>query len=185
MQCNNTTTIIIALAILACAGSALADEPQSPLAKGRTLKLPEPNATPTPGEGEIIDAQRLAELANGGRIAAVSVDGNPASGRDEAPKTKARGRSYWRSQYRKQRDRVTALDTRARDLDEQERSLNRQWLTAGSAESRAAVDHRLDRVREQQRQTAADRRAAKSELQRITRMARAEGATPDWFRGLR
>jgi hypothetical protein len=177
--------VIVAVMILCPVGSADTEEPQSPLAKGRTLKVPAANATPTPGAAEVIDSQRLAELARNGRIAAVGADEAATMDSAAATTIKPKGRAHWRSTYRKQRERINKLESRADDLEQSERTLSRQWLTAGNAGARAAIDNKLTRIREQRRHTASDLRAAKSELQRITRMARAEGATPDWFRGLR
>jgi hypothetical protein len=130
----------------------------------------------------VISNDNLGDLAAAGRLTtAPVVESTPApAAQTRSPRDEAALRERWRTAYRRQQEQVITLEEQLARLDldlaaalEAERSrppgrARRPDRTPVLRQSREALAARLERER--------------SELRRIVREARADGAKPGWFR---
>jgi len=135
------------------------------------------------GEGAVvITNDNLADLAAAGRLSTTAgvKASPPPPAATPSPRDQAALRERWRTAYRRQRERVFALEEQLVRLDlevaaaaEADRS-----RPPGSARrpDRAPV------LRQRREALAARVDRERSELRRIVREARADGAQPGWFR---
>lgn len=135
------------------------------------------------GEGAVvITNDNLAGLAAAGRLSTTAGVGasTPPATATPSPREDASLRKRWRTAYRRQRERVFALEEQLARLD----------LEVAAAEEadrsrppgRARRPDRAPALRQRREALAARLDRERSELRRIVREARADGAQPGWFR---
>jgi len=193
-MCVTGALCCLALALL-CAQAQRGDEPPSTtdVHAGRLAHVAanielDRSAAGVEGGQIVITDHNLEAVAARGRLTAAptaawcSSTGTTKQTRDSSTKLADR-RRMWRGRYRRQQVKVKAVEARLAALDRRLEALEDAAMSiGGSLRQWATARARLESARHERVELAERLGGERTELERIIREARREGAQPGWFR---